>query len=334
LSALNKQALSRILVVKMSSLGDLFHALPTVHSLKTATHASIDWLVNREYADTVACFKDVERVIAFPRRDPPAKLLGFRHALREREYDLAVDLQGLLKSAAVTLQARAARRIGPSFSRELAHLLYRENAGKKNKERHAVEECLDLLRYLELPIDMSPPPVSFPNCPVELPKPYVAIAPRSRWRTKDWTEAGFIALGRSIASRTGRRVCVLGGPPDAEACARIAEGIGPAALNLAGRTSIPELGGVLAQADLLVSVDSGPVHIAAALDTPVLGLYGITDPQRTGPYGDRHRVIRSPLAGRRHGDFRRETADNMSVMQAIQPETVITAALEMLSASE
>jgi lipopolysaccharide heptosyltransferase I len=321
-----------VLIVKMSSLGDLFHALPTLTCLRRGLDARIDWVVNTEYADLVRCFEDVAGVLPFPRREGLAARRAFSRELRGRTYDLVVDLQGLLKSAWVARMPHAARRIGPSFCREGAQYLYREIAGRKNKNRHAVEECLDVVRYLGLPLADTTPRISFPPFERDAGQPAVALVPRSRWETKNWTEDGFAAVGRALVSQRGAAVYLLGGDADRAAAERIAEQSGVSVENLTGRTTLPELGGVLAAMDLVVAVDSGPVHIAAALGTPVLGLYGWTDPVRTGPHGQGHRVIRPEGQPPSHRAFRRVTEETRALMGRIPADRVIREAIEMLDA--
>ena len=149
-------------MIKLSSLGDLFHALPAVHGLKTGLDAVVDWVVDSRLAPVVECFPDVERVIAFPRHGIRRRARPFLDALRAERYDLVLDFQGLLKSALVARLARGRRRIGPSFHREGSRLFYPEVAGPRNKERHAVEENLDILRFLGLPIGEPRFPLAFP----------------------------------------------------------------------------------------------------------------------------------------------------------------------------
>lgn len=283
--------MTRVLVVKMSSLGDLFHALPAVHLVRRHLGAEIDWVVHDLYAESARCFTGVDRVIPFPRSSFMKNRKAFLAALREREYDLALDLQGLLKSAWVARRARAARRIGPSFSREGAHWLYDAVSGPVNKERHAVEECLDTVRYLGLPVDEVVFPVAFPVVEVAAARPRVAMLPCSRRPEKNWPVARFVETARALREQAGASILVVGGPADRAACAELTQGAGPGAEDWCGRTTIPQLGGLLASVDLLVTVDSGPMHMAAALGTPTVAVFGPTFPLRTGPYGAGHRVI-------------------------------------------
>ena len=130
----------KILVVKLSSLGDLFHALPAVRALKHGLKADVDWVTHTAYADLVKCFSDVRHTIGFSRREWARQWRPFLRELRRERYDLIVDLQGLTKSALVGWFARGTRRIGPSHHRELSRFFYHEVVGHWDKNRHAVEE--------------------------------------------------------------------------------------------------------------------------------------------------------------------------------------------------
>lgn len=128
----------RLLVVKLSSMGDLFHALPAVHCMKLGLNATVDWAVQEEYAALVRCFTDIDRVIPVSRRAFVARFPSFLRELRACRYDLVVDLQGLLKSAVVGMLARGGRNIGPSFHREGAWVFYSSVAGERNKRRRGI----------------------------------------------------------------------------------------------------------------------------------------------------------------------------------------------------
>lgn len=286
----------RILVVKLSSLGDLMHALPAVHNLKVGLSADVDWVTQAEYVELIRCCEDVADVIPFPRRHPIRNGIGFLRRLRLRRYDLVVDLQGLMKSALVCRLARAHRILGPSFRREGAGLFYHAVAGPRNKARHAVDENLDVVRLLGLDVL----PVAFPlrvAPPAGLPAhPRVALLPVSRRANKNWPEERFIEVARRLRRERGASIFCLGGNVDRLVCAEIARVVtadndGPPVTDLAGRTSLVEMAGVLAGMDLVIGNDSGPIHVAAALGVPVLAVFGPTDPGRTGPYGNHHRVV-------------------------------------------
>ena len=325
----------RILVVKLSSLGDLFHALPAVHRLKTELGATVDWVTQNEYAELVECFTDVDRVIRFPRRGFGAGWKSFWRDLRQENYAGVVDLQGLLKSAGVAWLARSGYRLGPSFHREGASCFYAEVAGPANRNRHAVEECLDTVRWLGLEAAPVEFPVRFPQVPVGTDRPRVALVPVSRWPSKNWPLAEYGRLARQLQDRLGAAIYLMGGPGSEEtaACGTIAAQLAPGrVMNLAGRTRLVEMGGWLQAMDLVIGNDSGPMHMAAAAGTPVLALFGPTDPVRSGPYGAGHRVLQPPegvCRGCRQKICRRNDG---ACLAAVTVERVMEAAESMLKA--
>lgn len=290
----------RILVVKLSSLGDVLHALPTVAELKSQLGAEVHWAVQPAFAPLVRRFACVDAVIEVPR---PSDLRGFLRALRDihaRQYDLVADLQGLMKSAIVAHAARAPRRIGPSFAREGSRLLYHELAGPRNKDRHAIEECLDLIRHLGLVMPAEPRfPLDVPAidlnalAPLAGDGPRIAVAPASRWESKNWPEEHFAAFVRHAVSRHNARVYLIGGGSDAPLADRIVAAADVPAANLCGRLPLAESLGALARCETLLTNDSGPMHMAAVLGVRCVALFGPTRPNRTGPYGAKHVVLRA-----------------------------------------
>lgn len=308
--------MKRVLVVKLSSLGDLFHALPAVQRIQRHTGAVVDWVCHDIYVDLVRRFQPVERVISFPRHSFAREGTSFFRALREREYDWALDFQGLLKSAVVTRAARASHRVGPSFCREGSRLFYDEVVGPTNKNRHAVEECLDTARFLGCPEGPVEFPVDFPAFTLDLSRPRVGLLPCSRRIEKNWPLDRFAEVARALRTHIQANILVLGGPSDTDACAQLTAAIGDGVQNWCGRTSVVELGGLIRELDVLVTVDSGPMHIAAAVGTPTVAVFGPTDPIKTGPYGARHRIVRD--------------GENLQLLAAAP---VIEAALRALSGS-
>lgn len=281
----------QILVVKLSSLGDLFHALPAVTMIRKALGWPVDWVTQPEYEELVRCFEGVRDVIVFPRRRVIRGLGTFLRRLRAREYDLALDFQGLQKSAWVVRMARSRWRIGPSYSREGAHWLYHEVAGRRDKNRHAVEEALDFVRALGLPQTDVEFPVRFSKQPLSTPGPRIGLLPCSRWPTKNWPAEFWAEMVRHVAKQSDAYFYVLGSAGDMKTCEQVTREIGERGINLCGKTSLVELGSLLQELDLLATVDSGPMHMAAALGIPVVAVFGATDPIRTGPYGTLHHIF-------------------------------------------
>lgn len=319
----------RILIIKLSSLGDLFHALPSVHNLKVGLKAEIDWVVQSEYVDLVKCFDDVDRVIPFCRKSFFANMRPFLKELRLQEYGYIIDLQGLLKSAIVARLARGKKRIGPSFHREGARLFYSAVAGKRDKNRHAVEENLDIVRYLGLAMIERKFPVSFPAKDLGEKRPRVAIVPASRWHTKNWPVQCFINLVKYLQKVMNLSVFLLGGAKDVEICGEIEKGLDGIVVNMAGKAGLVDTGGILKEMDLLIANDSGPVHMTAAVGIPTLVIFGPTDPARTGPYGDHHRIAKMCLPCQPCFSKTCKRGDNACLF-ALTSEMVSKMALEML----
>jgi len=315
----------RILIIKTSSLGDLFHALPAVHLLKSGLNAQIDWVVNSSYVPLVNCFTDVDRVIAFPRTHLMRGLGTFVSDLRKERYDLIIDLQGLLKSACIARAARGAKRIGPSFQREGARLFYDQVAGERNKNRHAVDENLDILRFLDLPDKPVVFPVDFPASGIPQSSSNILLSPCSRHAAKNWPVERFAAVGKALHEKTGAELYISGIPEDRAACEELERRLPDGAVhNLCGKTSLIELGGVLQAMDLVITVDSGPMHMAAAVGTPTLAIFGPTDPVRVGPYGPQHCVLRRT-------DRTSYSKDDLQSILGVSAEEVVCAAGKQLN---
>jgi heptosyltransferase-1 len=321
---------NRILIVKLSSLGDLFHALPAVHCLRDQLHAEIHWVTQTEYVGLVGCFTDVSHTIAYNRRAPFRGFGALWRELRAEEYDLVVDLQGLLKSALIARMARGDVRIGPSFAREGSTFLYTHLAGARQRDRHAVDENMDIVRCLGLRPTRPVFPVQFPERLLETPGPRIGLIPFSRRPSKNWPEASFAEACRRLRPATGATFYLFGGRNDADGCAAIAAQLPTSVVNLAGATSLIETGSILKQMDLVIGNDTGPMHMAAACGVPVLALFGPTDPRRTGPYGTRHRVLQIPVSCQpcRQRACRRKDGDCLS---ALPVSEVVETALDMLN---
>lgn len=289
----------KILVVKLSSLGDIAMAAPVVQQLQARTGAQLDWVVQPEYAPLIAAMPFVGRVIPFPRRQLWKRFFPFLLALRREAYDVVVDLQGLLKSALPARLARlnrGGRRVGPAFAREGAGRFY-DAVPAAVARKHAVAELLDIAALVaQTPLDAAFAPVGLdlPDVPLgndHATGPCVVFTPFSRWHTKNWAPENFVRLGRRLAAEMGCRMYILGGRGDAPAGAAMAEAIGPAAENACGRWNLLEMCAVLMQADVVVGVDSGPLHWADALGVPLVAVFGATDPARTGPFQQLDHVV-------------------------------------------
>lgn len=285
--------MERILVIKLSSLGDVLHAMPAVHALAKRSGARIDWVTQPEYQNLVACCPDVDQIVLFPRHQFFRHWRPFCESLRRENYDAIVDFQGLFKSALAAKMAKGTHRFGPARTREGAHFFYNAQPTPHLSRPHAIEELMDIA---DLVIPSSEPrrvefDLRLPAADLPCQAPYIVFVPFSRWLTKDWPATHFAELGKRLHQETGAPIWIAGGREDISRGQHLASMIGEGAICGCGTTSIPQLGSILKQAKLVVSVDSGPMHLAAAVGTPVVSIFGATNPNWTGPYGQLHRVV-------------------------------------------
>ena len=301
----------RILLVKLSSLGDVIHALPTLEALRSLyPEGHITWLVEEAHAPVLAGHPALDEVWAAPRLRLGNDRLGgnlrevFRIArrLREQPFDLVIDLQGLFKSALWVALSRSPRKVGYDRTRELSYLALTERLAPYDSEAHAVWRYLNVARSLGAPAASPqfrlglPWPTNLSHLiPLETGHPLAVLHPGARWPTKLWPVAHWTRLGDWLAREKSYRVFITGSPGDRELVKEIVTQAKVPPLNLAGRTSLAELAAVLRQARLAVTTDTGPMHLAAALGTPVVALFGPTAPWRTGPFGEGHEIVRLTL---------------------------------------
>jgi heptosyltransferase I len=282
----------KILVVKPSSLGDIIHALPTVRILRHAfSQADIAWLVNDGFAPLLEGCPVINRIIPFARRryatlDGCVELGHFVKSLRRERFDWVIDLQGLLRSSLITLFSGARRRTGLSDAREGATSFYNDLVKIPPLHLHAVDRYLMLPRQLGLEVDRVEFPLApDPRGPKAARESLILINPGARWLTKRWPAPRFSELVACLAARwPDHRIAIIGSADERLGCEAIAKAAHAPVEVLAGRTTLPQLMDLMRRARLLVSNDSGPMHLAVAVGTPVVGIFGPTNPRLTGPY--------------------------------------------------
>ncbi|HAM40168.1 MAG TPA: lipopolysaccharide heptosyltransferase II [Candidatus Omnitrophica bacterium] len=294
----------KILVVNPSSLGDIIHALPTVRILRRAfPQADIAWLINENFAPILDGCPVISRVIPFARHryTTPhgiAELGRLIAALHRERFDWAIDLQCLLRSSLITLATGARRRTGLSDGREGSTSFYNELIKVPAPHMHAVDRYLMLPRQLGIQVDR----VDFPLAPDPRgakagPEKLILVNPGARWPTKRWPAPRFgELLARLAALWPDHRLAIIGSPDERITAEAIAAAAHAPVEMLAGRTTLPQLVDLMRRAALLISNDSGPMHLAVAVGTPVVAIFGPTNPRQTGPYpGAAHAVLRVSL---------------------------------------
>ncbi|MFP3902926.1 MAG: glycosyltransferase family 9 protein [Armatimonadota bacterium] len=296
----------RIVIIKRSSLGDIIHAMPVACALReTYPDAYIAWVVETRFEQVLDGHSALDEIIAVrhPLENPLKVISDLRTIYRElhsRHFDWAIDLQGLLKSAVVLMLSGASRKIGiEGHQRELSNLIVNEQVSPHG-QIHAVEYYLAVARHLgaapekiTFGLAVDPEAAQWTNTfladhGMRDGRPLVGINPTTARADKEWEPARFVQAANSIQ---GVNWIITGAPSDRELAEAIAGGIdGPAAVT-AGHTDIARLVALINRLDLLVSCDSGPLHIAVALDIPTIALFGPTNPHLTGPIGDIHTVL-------------------------------------------
>ncbi|HLY17398.1 MAG TPA: glycosyltransferase family 9 protein [Bryobacteraceae bacterium] len=304
-----------ILVVRLGAMGDIIHALPAVASLKHSFPGSrLIWAVEPRWSALLEGNPFVDGMLLVDRATRAGLVRAWRE-LRSERMDFAVDFQGLIKSALVTCVARTERIYGfaPSLAREpLAALFYSDkllaraaHRVDRNLELAAAAGATTTLHSFHLPqgrAEGSLPEASF-----------VLASPLSGWPAKQWPMEYYGRLARLC--RDAGIPLVLNGPPSAQSALA---GVPEAVVHL---SSIEGLIDATRRAAAVVGVDSGPLHMAAALGKPGVAIYGPTDPAQTGPYGKSLTVLRSSGAVT---SYKRRSAIDAS-MRAIAPEAVFEA---------
>ena len=271
---------SRVLVVKLSSLGDVVHTLPLMEALRAGLgpEAHLVWAVRKAFAPLVLGNPHLSKVMVLEEKSLSATL-AFGRQLRAERFDTALDPQGLLVSGLLTFLSGAPRRIGLDKNRE-GNTLFLTEASVASKHRaHQVEKLMGFCDALEIP-RLAPRVQSYLAGDAPREKAWVGCIIGASTPDKTWPLAHWKALLGELEARELTPV-LLGGPgAEAEAAAQLAT---PGCVNLAGKTKLPELAQALARCSAVIGADTGPLHLAVAVGTPVIGLYGVTDPAKTGP---------------------------------------------------
>jgi heptosyltransferase I len=305
----------KILILKPSSLGDIIQALPVLRLLKLHFRdAEIHWWIDSSLAPLLEGDPDLAGIVRFERKRWSSlanwpEMFRSIQWLRARQFDWVIDLQGLLRSGIFAWLARGKFLVGldnpREGSREGARLFY-DLAVRAPKGTHAIGRYLSVLPALGVP-----PDASFQWLPerpqiaaaVKAKWPelgaasrWMAIQPGARWDTKRWPVENFTQLVRLLAQRyPDVRFAVFGSAGERALGEIISSAAPERILNLCGKTSLLEMIEWLRLCELMVTNDTGPMHVAAALGVPLIALFGPTDPRSTGPYGQLENVIRTDL---------------------------------------
>ncbi len=331
---------SKILVIKYSSLGDVVNAIPAVRFLKESLpEASVHWVVKKEFAPILEGLDFLDSTVSCA----GGGIGGLTDAIaraRSVGADVAVDLQGILRSAVISYFSGAKDRVCFPYTREMSSLFYTRTLGVDRRDgAHAAEENVSVVETLvgrslktddydfELGLDKQDIAGARGLIGGGAEGPVVVINPVSRWQSKMWGAGKFSSLADMLIEEKDARVVFTGVASDKAYIDSIISTMNGGAENLAGKTTLRTLAALLSISDLAVSCDSGPMHMASAVKTPVVAVFGPTDPSYTGPFANLSEVI---SAGVECAPCRKRHCTDMRCMEEISPSTVFEAAVRLM----
>lgn len=304
----------KALIVKLSSIGDVVQTLPALYSLRKSLgkKAELDWLVEEPSSSILKGNPLIDNLFVVKNRgwtkDLSANLKTAR-LLASRKYDMVLDFQGLLKSGVWVRAAKGARSIGFSNARELSSIFLTEKLPPYDPDTHAVDRYLKLAAYaggaqgkavFQLNITKEDREkvlgiLTQRGMDAAAKARFFVIAPQARWETKLWDDHSFARLAKTAIERFGVYAVLAGSEKDKKRYEAICREAGPKAISLAGLIDLKGLAALMGLCLFAITVDTGPMHIAAAAGAKVIALFGPTAPWRTGPYGKGHIIIRTGI---------------------------------------
>ncbi|MDR3195198.1 MAG: glycosyltransferase family 9 protein [Endomicrobium sp.] len=298
-----------VLIIKPSSFGDIVQALPCANALKRAySDCNISWVVFKNWEQIPKLCPDIDDVIIWDRQRGIRGFLDVLRSVRQSEYDIIIDLQGLLRSALLAKFAKAKIKVGAPGMKELSNLLIKE-AYPEKADTNATLRNLEAIRFLTG--ETFQPEVSVKiNADVNrilndngVSKEFVAFAPFARGKGKNWGVDNYLKLIGLIKRKFAyMQIVVLGAKSD------FGEIQSNEVVDLRGKTSIEELAGVLSKSKAVVGADTGPTHLSAVLNVPSVFIFGRSDINETAPFLGRFSLL-----------INKEDEDNIN---AVKPEAV------------
>ena len=348
-AAKSPPAPKRVLIIKPSALGDVVTALPVLRGLRRSfPDAHIAWMISTSYAELLRDDPDLDEIVYFDRRklgrcwwDPSghAALWALWWRLRRGKYDWVIDLQGLVRSGIFSRWSRAKVRAGFADAREGAGWFYNHKITTTGE--HTVARNIELARRLGIDAREEDMTLTVSDSGREFAKAFcserglkgkdfIVCVPPTRWVTKRYP----IRHWRRVVGELSKEITValLGSPAEAERlmCRQVSEGLGSSVANLAGRTSIPQMVGLIAASGGVICSDSAAKFIASAVGVETITLIGPTREERTGPY-PRGRTIVADVPCRR---CLKKRCQHVICMESIRPGLVLAAARDMMGCGD
>ena len=327
-----------ILFIKPSSLGDIVHAMPACTAIRRAyPKARLTWLVKHQWAGLVERIDGVDRV--WPVESTFNGWFSQVSLLRAERFDLVVDLQGLFRSAAIGWFSGSPLLVGFANGREGSPWFYSRRVPVPQLEMHAVDRYLLLAKAVGAGESGTPefrfriPQTDYEEVDrllsrsgMTLGTSWIAMNVSARWPTKRWPAASFAEVADRLQQERCGAVVLIGGPDEREDVAEVRRIMKTPVIDLAGATTVGLLPALLSRASLLITNDSGPMHVAAAVGTPIVALFGPTSAARTGPYGVGHDVLKGKVPCSPCFSRTCHNALPLECLRMVSPEQVLAAA--------
>jgi heptosyltransferase-1 len=296
--------IKKILIIKPSALGDIVHSLPFLANVKKKfPRAKIDWVVAHGLHKFLEGHPMIDNLWVI-KKDQWKKIGNLNHTLKEinelkkglkaSEYDVSIDLSGLLRSGIISYFSKAKIKLGFKESDEGSSFFYTHKIhGSMNI--HAIDRYLKIAEFMGCSIDKIDYPFApYDPCPPilnDLPQNFVVMSPSAGKPANRWPAEKF---GR-LAARLLLPTIVIAGSAEADIVQEVVAHSNESAISIAGRTGLKDLVALIDRATFFVCNDTGPMHIAAALNVPVFAIFGPANPVRTGPYGAIHTIIQKKM---------------------------------------
>ena len=327
-----------VLVVKLSAIGDVIHALPVSYAIKeTYPEAKVTWVVEPPAYDILKDNPYIDNIIVFEKKKFKSmrgflKNYGpFTKILNADKYDASLDLQGLFKSAAIAWSAKAPIRLGTCNMREMSHKVSRPVVGP-NANGHIVERYLDVVRELGCQVNKVVFPMeisqrdqqaaegAMQQAGIRMENPYVVLAVGANWPNKRWPTRYYAKLSDWLYDRKIIPVIIGGGMLDSTLAGEIDAEAEIPPIILVGKTTLKQLAHVIKNAKAVVGGDTGPVHLAAGLGVPTVMVMGPTDANRNGPHGQLENAIEANRPCKYC--WKRACPKGLECLSVIHPEAV------------
>ncbi len=321
----------KVLIVKLGALGDVINTLPLAVNIKTCMNAEIHWLVAPLSYPLVKEHNCVDRAILFDKKKPGRSFIKAVKEIRKTKYDIALDVQRLLKSGLFTMLARSERKLGfdKKRCREMSHLFNFERITPAGHLTHMLTQYMEFAEHLGIESEKIAWNIPWTKQTHKLKhefriaSDYIVLNTGATKSANRWQGRNFARLAEMIDKTLKFTPVLTGGPEDMHTADTIEAEARCKIQNLCGKTTLQELSLIIDNAECVISCDTGPMHLASALGTKLIALFGPSDPFRTGPF--RGSIIREKIEC---SPCNKKRCASPLCMEKIQPEYVFKKLVE------